>query len=135
MAEVSINVTMFDGSQDNPALEHKFVATAKTAPLEYGFLEKIKQMVEQQYSGGVPPHRRPSARDQNIQENQSMIFIVEYDEFKDMTAQEIQEIFRHRSILVRNWPEKTVKFDRDGLSELGPLHKPSSFQGKLTKSF
>jgi hypothetical protein len=132
MADASITITMFDGSVDNPPVEHKFTATAASAHLEYGNLEKIKLMVEEQYVSGVPLHCLPSVRDPKLQKNQSMIFIVEYQDFMKMSLMEIQEIFWHRSILVRNWPEKMVKFDWDGLSVLGPLKKESSIQGEWT---
>lgn len=133
MADASVNVTLFDACPDHPPVTHKFLATAKSAHFEYGFLGKIKDMVEQQMTGGIPLHRRPSARDRHRQEGQSSIFVVEWKDFDEMSAKEIQDIFRHRHILVRNWPEKVLKFDRDGLSSLGPMQKDSSFQGESGK--
>jgi hypothetical protein len=133
MAEASVSLTLYDAEPKNPAVTHKFFATAQTAHFEYGFLGKIKQMVERQITRGIPPHRRPSARDRRLVEGQSSIFVVEWNEFDKMGASEIQDIFRHRHILVRNWPEKTLEFDWDGLSLLGPMQKDACFQGEFVK--
>jgi hypothetical protein len=92
-------------------------------------------MVESRYINEVPRHRLPSAREREVQDGQSMIFVVEWKDFNEMEAREIQDIFRHRHILVRNWPEKTLKFDHAGLSMLAPMTKKKSFQGKLNELF
>jgi hypothetical protein len=90
--------------------------------------------VERHVTGGVPPHRQPSARDRKLQKGQSSIFVVEWSDFNEMDAKEIQDIYRHRHILVVNWPEKTLKFDREGLSWLGPMKKAVDFQGEWLAS-
>jgi hypothetical protein len=123
-------VTLFDADPDHDAIEHTFHAPASTKEMEYNCLKKVMEMVESKYEGGVPLHRLPSAKELNRQENQSSIFVVEWKDFIEMEAMAIQGVFRHRHILVRNWPEKTLKFDRAGLSMLAPMHKKSSFQGE-----
>jgi hypothetical protein len=130
MSNTHVNLTLFDADSTHPSTIHEFIAPASSAALEYSFLEKIKEMVERQFSGGLPPHRQLSARDRKLHKDQSAIFIVEWRDFDKMGAKEIQDIFRHRHILVVNWPEKTLKFDRDGLSMLGPMKKATQLQGK-----
>ena len=121
---------LFDAEPANRSFEHEFFATSATSGLEYNCLRKIMNMVESRYVNELPRHRLPSARERCLQEGQSSIFVVEWKDFQEMEAQQIQDVFRHRHILVRNWPEKTVKFDRAGLAMLGPLKKQTSFQGK-----
>lgn len=121
---------LFDANPKNQAIQHTFHAPASTKEIEYNCLKKVMNMVESKYDDGVPLHRLPSARERNLQDKQSSIFVVEWKDFNRMEAWEIQGIFRHRHILVRNWPEKTLKFDRAGLSMLAPMHKQSAFQGE-----
>jgi hypothetical protein len=123
-------VSLFDADPNNDAVQHTFHAPSSTKEMEYDCLKKVMNMVESKYQDGVPLHRLPSATERNRQDKQSSIFVVEWKDFNEMEAWEIQAIFRHRHILVRNWPEKTLKFDRAGLSMLAPLHKQSSFQGE-----
>jgi hypothetical protein len=133
MNRTGFKLTLFDAEPANDSLEHEFFATSATSGIEYNCLRKIMNMVESRYVNDLPRHRLPSARERGLQDGQSSIFVVEWKDFQEMEGREIQAIFRHRHILVRNWPEKTLKFDRAGLSMLGPLKKQTSFQGKLTE--
>ena len=130
MHRTGYKVTLFDADPNNDPIQHIFHAPASTKDFEYNCLKKVMKMVESKYEKGIFLHRCPSAKDRNRQENQSSIFVVEWKDFIEMEAREIQDVFRHRHILVRNWPEKTLKFDRAGLSMLGPMHRKSAFQGE-----
>jgi hypothetical protein len=132
MDKASVELTLYDAHTGSTPIVHNFVATASTAPLEYSFLQKIKEMVSPHFSMGMPLHRLESARDRVLRPGQSSIFVVEWADFDKMESREIQEIFRYRHILVVNWPEKTIKFDRAGLSLLAPMKKQKEFQGKLS---
>jgi hypothetical protein len=130
MDTTSIELTLYDAHAESTPTVHNFVSPALTAPLEYSFLQKIKDMVAPQFSMGTPLHHLKSARDQVIRPGQSSIFVVEWTDFNKMDALEIQEIFRHQHILVINWPEKTLEFDQAGLSLLAPMKKQKEFQGE-----
>jgi hypothetical protein len=101
------------------------------ADLEYAILGDIQDMVTSGFVDGVPPHRRPSAKNIEYDKNASSIFVVESDNFAKLTAAEVQEIFRHRHILVRNSPTvERLDFTLDALERLGSLSMPVCLQGE-----
>lgn len=70
---------------------------------------------------GQPPHRHPSSYNKEFT-GQSRFFIVDCKEFNAMDPQLIQDIFRHRHILVLDVDSgKRVDFNARGLSMLAPL--------------
>jgi hypothetical protein len=89
----------------------------------------MMEMVEEKYVNGVPLHRLPDAQDVDA-EGGSTIFVVDFADFDEMDAQEIQDIFRRRHILVLNVPSKKVSFDRNALSLLAPLKKNTNMQSR-----
>jgi hypothetical protein len=99
------------------------------APVEHALLKETYELVQASYIDGVPPHRHPSAREVTYDPAASCVFVVEWHRFKSMNASTIQEIFRHRHILVLNSPIETVEFDREGLETLGSLSSIRSVQG------
>ena len=99
--------------------------------LESKVFTEIMEMVESRYLNDLPLHRFPSARSIEYDPEGSSIFIVEANVFEKMSAVEIQNIFRHRHILVLNTPQSQLSFDREGLSTLAPLKKKVVFQGKF----
>jgi hypothetical protein len=86
-------------------------------------------MVESGYVNGVPPHLLPSARETDYNRDASCIYVVDWTVFKDLPLLTIQEIFRHRHILVVNAPVETLTFDREGLETLGSLRSARHTQG------
>jgi hypothetical protein len=97
------------------------------AHIECSILNETMEVVE---NSGPPLHRRETSRLTNYNPKESSIFIVESRDFEEMAPRKIQEIFRHRHILVRNSPGARLDFDHDGLSTLGPLDKEFYFQGE-----
>jgi hypothetical protein len=87
-------------------------------------------MVISSFVDGVPPHRLPTARLPEYDETASSIFVTEWKDFKEFTAAEVQAIFRHRHILVRNSGIDLVSFDADGLEILGSLSRTVCLQGE-----
>lgn len=87
--------------------------------------------VKRGYVDGLPPHRRPEAR--NIEYTggtQSRIFVVDFKDFTNMEPAILQRIHRDRHILVINVEQgRQVKFDERGLGMLAPLDQPVQFQG------
>jgi hypothetical protein len=93
-------------------------------------LDNIQKLVESSYVNGVPQHRLASASSKEYDANASQIFVADWATFETMSDSEIQDVFRHRHILVRNGPVKTVNWDLEGLSMLGPLDGMMDFQGE-----
>jgi hypothetical protein len=87
-------------------------------------LQEIKEII-----GGVPLFRQPSARSVQLCPDQLSIFVVKHKEFLELDAQTIQEIFRHRNILVLDTLVEKVESDWDGLLSLGSLTQEHCFQG------
>lgn len=70
---------------------------------------------------GQPPHRLPSSSDEDFT-GSSRFFVVDCKEFNGMDPKLIQDIFRHRHIVVTDVDAgKRVEFNARGLSMLAPL--------------
>ena len=72
--------------------------------LEYDVFKDIQANVKSHYVNGLPLHRLPLARLPDPDPKGSAIFICNWDDFQKYTAVEVQAIFRHRHILLRNGP-------------------------------
>jgi hypothetical protein len=101
------------------------------ARYEYPVLTKILDMVERSYEKGVPKHHLETARSLQLSPNASSVFVVTWDDFLNIPSRQVQDIFRHRHILVTKTPIPTLKFDEEGLSTLAPLQQKCFFQGSL----
>jgi hypothetical protein len=100
--------------------------------VEHQLLTEVVAMVESCYVNGAPPHMLPSAREINYNPGGlSCIYVTDWTDFKVLSPSQIQEIFRHRHILVLNAPVETVMFDREGLETLGSLHASRHVQGLI----
>ena len=97
---------------------------------EFSLLEEIQTSVQRLYQDGCPLHHLPSARAKEYSPAASSIFIVNASDFMQMSAKEIQGIFRHRHILVQGVPTDPMAFNLEGLSTLGSLVLPHDGQGK-----
>jgi hypothetical protein len=87
------------------------------------------EMVERTYVQGVPKHRLPEARSLDYNPSASAIFVVAWADFVKMSSEAIQDVFRHRHILVQNTPQEPLEFDEAGLESLAPLQQKCQFQG------
>jgi hypothetical protein len=58
-----------------------------------------------------------------------MFFIADYADLAKLTAPQIQEIYCHRNIVVRNAPERQFEWSLETLSELGALKRTREVQG------
>jgi hypothetical protein len=88
-------------------------------------------MVTAGYIDGKPPHLHETAQWVKPDIPASCIFVAEWELFKSLSSLEVQEIFRHRHILIVNAPVETVDFDREGLETLGSLHSARTVQGSI----
>jgi hypothetical protein len=58
---------------------------------------------------------------------------LEYDDFRNEPAEELQSLFRTKHILVHGVPyTSNMSFDRKGLSTLGAWNEPRTFQGQIS---
>jgi hypothetical protein len=65
----------------------------------------------------------------------SSIFVVPHSDFRSMDPQTIQNIFRHRHILVLGVPmEEEVSFDEGSLSLFGDIDRPREITGKSSSA-
>ena len=97
---------------------------------EFTLLEEIQTSVQRTYKDGRPLHHLPSARSKEYSPDASSIFVIDASDFRQMSATEIQGIFRHRHILVLGVPTEDMEFDLEGLSSVGSLLLPRNGQGK-----
>jgi len=99
------------------------------AQVEYEILQRVQNLVESHYVDGRPRHHLPSARSLVREPGASMFFIVEFADFVKMSTQTIQDVFRHRNIIVRNFPQRRFEWSLDTLSLVGELYQGRDIQG------
>ena len=140
---------MYDGDPEHSVVKYEFRATKASvscatcailsgivltvklqAAVEHRLLAEVFEMVQANYVQGRPLHHLPTARSKTYDPSGSSIFVTPWASFKAMSVKEIQDVFRHRHILVLDAPVEQVKFDRDGLETLGSLHLSRTVQGK-----
>jgi len=86
-------------------------------------------MVERNYCDGVPPHQLPEARETKCSNQRSHLFVTTPDMLGRLTPVQIQDIFRHRHILVTGEHPSDSTFDREALSRLGSLEVLRKIEG------
>jgi hypothetical protein len=86
-------------------------------------------MVTSNYVNGHPRHHQSTARQANLQPNASMFFIVDFHQYITLSAQQIQEIFQDRHIVVINIPGRTYPWSRKTLAMLGSLTQDRDIHG------
>jgi hypothetical protein len=96
---------------------------------EYEILARVQKMVELHYVEGIPRHHLPSARNVELEPGASTFFIVDYKEFISMSTKTVQDIARHRHIVVRNLPQPMYDWSLQTLSEVGALDLTRDIQG------
>jgi len=102
--------------------------------LEYPLFSAIQKSVESLYQDGWPPHHLDSARSLEYDPNGSDFYVTTHEEFAKLKATQIQEIFRHRHIIIPGRPLEDFKFDRDGLKAVGSLTARRQIQGMFCSS-
>lgn len=86
--------------------------------------------MEKNYVDGKPRHHLPSARNPTFEPGASIFFVVEHSDFIKLTIREVQDIARHRNIVIRNIPQRHFDWGRETLSELGSITQSRDVQGK-----
>ena len=82
---------------------------------------------------GRPLFQLPSAHSlsyDSSEQNISSIFVVDCRTFKKMSPAVIQDIFRHRHILIQDIETEEMAFDLAGLASLGSIVLLHFIQGK-----
>jgi hypothetical protein len=90
------------------------------------YLHRIKQFydrVESGYINGQPLHIADP--------NQSGFAIISDDKFRQMSAKDVQELFRQTNVVVTGCQHPDLKFDEEGLRTLAPLDSQVSIVGKI----
>ena len=85
--------------------------------------------VQSGFKKGCPPHHALQAQSVKWKSNSSHVFVASASKFQKLTAEEIQDIFRHRHILIPADEVSTTPFNRRNLAKLGSLHAPRCIQG------
>ena len=90
---------------------------------DVSFLNKFADAVKNDYKDGVPLHVADP--------DKSVFKIMTEEEFKGKSVYEIQEIFRHRHIIVTGIETPGVEFGSAGLAKLARLDSVTHIQGEL----
>jgi hypothetical protein len=85
--------------------------------------------IERRFQNGQPPHHHHDAQEITFTNQQSCIFLTTPEKMAQLTALQIQDIFRHRHILITGLASPESHFDRKELSRLGSLTAQHSIQG------
>ena len=87
--------------------------------------------IKRLFVDGRPPHHLPGASSLEYEHGSSQFFVTTQAEFEMLEPTQVQEIFRHRHILVPGNPPLDFTFDEEGLSRLGSLTAPREIQGAI----
>jgi hypothetical protein len=91
----------------------------------------IQTSIEGAYVDGKPLHHLDSAKSPQYDQKASQFYVTTQEEFAKFKGPEIQEIFRHRHILIAGSPPDDFRFDRNGLKALGSLTARREIQGMV----
>jgi hypothetical protein len=91
-------------------------------------LKEIQVSIEGLYQNGRPLYHLESARS-TAYDAQSSIYVVDFVDFKKMKPRDVQDVFRHRHILVLGVEVDELEFDLPGLATMGSLNVPRQMQG------
>jgi hypothetical protein len=81
--------------------------------MEYDVFQQLQASVHSLYEENAPLHHSTNARSLTVKPNASSLCVLDYHAYKDLTQTEIQQIFRHRHILVTGAPvEPLVDTDK-----------------------
>jgi hypothetical protein len=107
------------------------------AAIEYALLADIHKNIESQYQSDRPPHHQPNATMQEYRPEASQFFVTTAEIFGKLGGEDIQEIFRHRHIVISGSSSEGLRFDHHGLASLGSLDAFREIQGRkfVAKSF
>ena len=94
-------------------------------------LAEIQANVKRLFQQDKPLHHLDSARALEYDPKGSVFYVTTTQEFDKLDADQIQEIFRRRHILIPGTPEQDVRFDRIGLATLGSFKATREIQGKV----
>jgi hypothetical protein len=84
------------------------------------------------YCNGKPLHHLDSARSLEYKPKEiatSSVFVVDAPTFRQMSAIDVQNVFRYRHILVTGVESEKMEFDQAGMSTLGSLTQTRHMQG------
>lgn len=103
--------------------------------MEYPILSEIQSSVERLFKDGKPLHHLDSARALEYDSQASQFFVTSAEDFEKLQAEEVQNIFRDRHILIPGHAPEYIGFDRQGLATLGSLHTQRDIQGEYILFF
>ena len=84
--------------------------------------------VEDFYVDDLPRHVHPNSSELSI------FRIMSYHEFSDLPPEELQEILRHKQIVVTDMEQATYEFDEDGLATVSPnIHRKITIHGLYSR--
>jgi len=87
--------------------------------------------VEANYVEGKPRHHLPAARNIEYEPGSSMFFIVDHADYAKLKPQVVQEIYRHRNIVIRNAPQRTFNWSPETLGLVGSCQDVREIQGRF----
>jgi hypothetical protein len=106
------------------------------ASIENILLSEIYASVRTHYHDGIPLHHLPSASNPDLNDvadraSRSSIFVIPYLEFITTSAPKLQQIFRHRHILVSDVPNPPEEFNEYNIAALGGYERLRNVQGTV----
>ena len=90
----------------------------------------MQSLVEELYVDGRPHHHLAAARN-TAATTESIFFVVTYEDYMKLSDQDIQDIFRHRHIVVTDIPSREYQWSLETLAKLGSLQQQREIQGKV----
>jgi hypothetical protein len=95
--------------------------------------QEIQHQVQKGFIDNQPPHLLESARGpyDPKDDKQSSVYVVTHAEFQQKSTKEVQEIFRHRHILITGafGVSSTAAFNEETISDFADLGNHVEIQG------
>jgi hypothetical protein len=148
LSRETVNVRLFPADRDKPPIDFEFKVSVNTVcftfyssifhfliyfnqfETEYPLLRGIQASVQALFANGRPLHHLDSARSLDFSPAASSCFVTTVNDFNNLSAAQVQDIFRHRHILIPGAVKEDIKFDRQGLATLGSLTTVRTVQGE-----
>jgi hypothetical protein len=96
---------------------------------ECDILRRVHALVQANYVDGKPRHHQDSARQVEWTPGASCFLIIDRADYDLLDEDKVNEILRHRNIIIRNSPPREYPWSLDTLRQLGSLDQPRDIQG------
>lgn len=101
-------------------------------------MKKVEASIQGDFKNGLPPHLQPEAKSTTYVpgSDQSRIFVASHSEFSNLHAKDIQNILRHRLILIHGNPlDYNYGWDLESFGRVHDVDEKTTVHGAIGDLF